>query len=430
MKVFADLHLHSRFSRAVSKTLTLEKIYEAALKKGLHLVGTGDCLHPLWLREIKAFLEERYEGIYGIRGIKNPPFFILSTEVSCIYSHGKRLRKIHLIVLFPNLFSLESLVRRLNHLKFNLMRDGRPIFGMSAKEFLKICLETDEKIAVIPAHIWTPWFSLYGSNSGFDSLIECFDEYSRFIRAVETGLSSDPLMNWNVKDLDDKRIVSFSDAHSKEKIGREITCFLLSSFSYSSLIEALGKEEGISFTLEFYPEEGKYHLDGHRFCKVSFYPDQTQKLNGICPVCKKNLTIGVLSRVTKLSSRQLKPIYCLDENGVRWVRHPYKKRAPFVNLVPLLEVLMEVYGVKSFARNVLLEYDVLVKSLGGEIKILLETDLKEIEKVGGELLSQAIEKIRKGELLIEGGFDGQYGRIKIFQEGQARQKAIDQRELF
>ncbi|TSC53856.1 MAG: UvrD/REP helicase, partial [Microgenomates group bacterium LiPW_16] len=321
MRIIADLHLHSKYSRAVSQEMVLPQIATWAQKKGIGLVGTGDWTHPLWLREIKANLEEVAPGLYALKGeslrsgIKNftpprdsrgiSPLFILATEISSIYSQGGRLRRIHSLILAPSIEIVEKINKALVGRGANLMSDGRPVTGIPAQELVKLILSVDENSLIIPAHIWTPWFSLYGSESGFDSIDECFGEQAKFIYAIETGLSSDPAMNWRIAELDKRNIVSFSDAHSGPKLGREATVFEISDelgvMSYETIRKALTpnpkpithNQARIAFTIEFHPEEGKYHYTGHRDCGVRQSPEETKRLGEICPVCGKHLTIGV-----------------------------------------------------------------------------------------------------------------------------------------
>ncbi|MBI4999683.1 DNA helicase UvrD, partial [Candidatus Gottesmanbacteria bacterium] len=304
MKIAADLHLHSKYSRAVSQEMVLPQIGQWAVKKGIGLVGTGDWTHPLWLREIKANLEEVGPGLYGLKG-KGSPLFILATEISSIYSQGGKLRRIHNIILAPSLEVAEKINKELASHGANLMSDGRPVTGIPAQNLVKMILAIDENCLIIPAHAWTPWFSLYGSESGFDSIGECFGEMAKYIYAIETGLSSNPEMNWRIAELDSRQIVSFSDAHSGPKLGREATVFTegengISNFSYEDIKNAIKGESGklkIAYTLEFYPEEGKYHYTGHRDCKVRQSPEETGRLGETCPVCGKHLTVGVMHRV-------------------------------------------------------------------------------------------------------------------------------------
>ncbi|MCX6772115.1 MAG: endonuclease Q family protein [Candidatus Micrarchaeota archaeon] len=318
MLVVADLHIHSKYSRATSPGMELETLSRWARIKGICVLGTGDFTHPEWYKELQAKAIESDSGFLQHGGMN----FVLSSEISCIYTQGGRGRRVHLVVLSPSLEIVAQINEALGK-KYNLKSDGRPIIGASAVELADIVLNISDKNLVIPAHIWTPWFSVFGSMSGFDSLKECFGERARDIYAVETGLSSDPAMNWRLSELDRVQLLSNSDSHSPEKIGREANVLDLEHLTYNDMYEAIRyKEKGkLACTYEFYPEEGKYHYDGHRLCKVSMAPEETKKHNGICPVCKKPLTIGVMNRVDALADRPegYKP----------------KGAAPFESLVPL-----------------------------------------------------------------------------------------------
>ncbi|MDP1995230.1 MAG: endonuclease Q family protein, partial [Ignavibacteria bacterium] len=335
MYFVADLHIHSKYSRATSPKTDLEHLAEAAKVKGVKVLGTGDFTHPLWLREIKEKLEPAEPGMFRIRnqesGIKdNGTRFILSSEISCIYKKNDRVRKIHILVLAPNFEAVEKINAKLNAIG-NLKSDGRPILGLDAKDLAKIILDASPDCMVIPAHLMTPWFSLFGSKSGFNSLEECFEEYSKYIYAGETGLSANPEMLWTMPDGRRLTLISNSDAHSPEKIGREANVFN-TELSYFAIKEALQKKDKTKFlfTIEFFPEEGKYHYDGHRVCNIVFNPEQTKKHNGICPVCKKPLVVGVSNRVAELTDR---PFGFKPKNVI-----PYK------SLVPLRELIGEALG--------------------------------------------------------------------------------------
>src|SRR3989344_634720 len=307
MQVIADLHLHSKYSRAVSRDMVLPIMASMASKKGLDLLTTGDFTHPLWLREAKENLKETEEGIYSLKESENKTKFLLSVEVSSIYSQDKKVRRVHSLLFAPNIETAEKINKELFKRGANLTSDGRPIVGLNPQNLLEIILSVDKSCFLIPCHVWTPWFSLYGSMSGFDSIEECFGELSDQIFAVETGLSSDPSMNWRIIELENRSIVSFSDAHSPMKMGREATVFIpkteiknkksnLKSFNYDDIRLALMQDSKaklkIGYTIEFYPEEGKYHYTGHRNCNVSQSPDETKKNGTVCPVCKKPLTVG------------------------------------------------------------------------------------------------------------------------------------------
>ncbi len=424
MSIIADLHIHSKYSRAVSQKMDLENIAYWASLKGINLVATGDWTHPLWFREIKEKLKETSSGIFQL---KNYPQvnFILSTEISSIYSHKGKTRRIHNLIFVPSLNTAEKIIKKLSSLGCNLLSDGRPIIGLSSKELLQLILEIDENAFLIPCHVWTPWFSLYGSKSGYDSINESFEELSKYIFAIETGLSSDPIMNWQIKELENRSIVSFSDAHSGQKLGREATVFVPlnkdqsnQSYSYYDIYKAIKQDQNskfkIGFTIEFFPEEGKYHWSGHRVCGIRYNPDEVIQKGEICPKCDQPLTIGVENRVIKLSNKKLKTndlLFVKNNAGLTFVYDKEKKHRPFVSIVPLLEVLNEIYNSPKKTEN---EYLRLTKELGNEFEILLKKSYEEIEKIGGKKLKQAIEIIRERKVYVDPGYDGVFGKVKIF----------------
>ncbi|RLB76436.1 MAG: DNA helicase, partial [Deltaproteobacteria bacterium] len=341
--------------------------------------------------------------------------FILVSEISNIYKKNKKTRKNHNLVFLPTLELVKNFNSKLDKIG-NIKSDGRPILGLDARDLLEILLETSEKGFLIPAHIWTPWFSLLGSKSGFDSIEECFEDLSSYIFAIETGLSSDPAMNWRVSSLDGRTLVSNSDAHSPLKLGREANIFN-TKLSYSSIKKTIKKGDPESFigTYEFYPEEGKYHIDGHRKCGVSFWPKQTRNHNGICPVCGKPLTLGVLYRVEELSDR-------LEGEKP-------EKALPFFNIIPLMEILSDVLEVGSGSKKVMKNYITLLEKLGPELEILNNKKKEEINSAGVALLGEAISKMRQNKIVLLPGYDGEYGKIKIF-DLQERKKLLGQKELF
>ena len=445
MRYVADLHLHSKYSRAVSQDMVLPVMAEYAKKKGLDILTTGDFTHPLWFRGIKTQLEEYSEGIYKLKDEKET-LFMLTTEISSIYSQGGRTRRIHNLVFSPSVETCENINQELFKRGCNLTSDGRPIIGLSSKYLLELLLSIDEKIILIPCHAWTPWFALYGSFSGFDSIEECFGEYSKYIYAVETGLSSDPEMNWRIKELDGRSIVSFSDSHSPMKMGREATVFELKEASYENIRKAIMKlsvfgsqlsensqsvisqsvtdeqktDNRIAFTIEFYPEEGKYHYTGHRKCKIIQSP-QDSKLEGIiCTVCKRPLTVGVMHRVQQLAEREIshpkddRPLAENDEYGVRWIEDPTKKHPPFVRLVPLIEIIAESFFSTVASVKVKSKFDELCEKFGSEMDVLLNIDLAEIQKYAGPRIAEGLKKVRSGDIVIEPGFDGEYGKVRIW----------------
>jgi uncharacterized protein (TIGR00375 family) len=447
MEIIADLHFHSKYSRAVSPRMILPEIAQWAEKKGIDLVTTADFTHPLWIRELRANLEEVGAGIYRLEGVKNKTKFLLTTEVACIYRQEGRLRRIHLVLMAPSLEAVEKINEVLGR-KGNLMSDGRPIFGLSAREMTELVLNTSPDSLIVPAHIWTPHFSLYGSQSGFDSMEECFGNYTQHIRAIETGLSSDPAMNWRVKELDSRTILSFSDAHSSQKLGREATVFASgengnsksqtsnSKFSYQDIKKAIIGESDklkVAYTIEFYPEEGKYHWTGHRNCGVKQSPEETEKLGAGCPVCGRHLTVGVMHRVQQLAGREIEndpPAGGLrienDSFGVK--RIGWQKRPPYVMLVPLIEIIAESLDSTVSSQKSLSEYEKLTTNFSGEFNVLLRTKTEEIEKISGPRIAEGIEKIRTGDLVIEPGYDGFFGTVKIWPESEDVAKTEENKE--
>ena len=427
MQLIADLHLHSKYSRAVSPQMVIPEMVKWAKLKGINLLGTGDFTHPLWFSELKQYLEE--EG--GVLKIKEGGFgdikFLLTTEISSIYGQGGRTRKIHNLIIAPSFAVVEKINTEFKKRGCNLISDGRPIVGLSAKQVADLVFSVDESCLLIPCHVWTPWFSLYGANSGFDSLEECFGELSKYIYAVETGLSSDPEMNWQIADLDNRSIVSFSDAHSPAKLGREATVFEtpdIKILGYRDIKEALiggGGETRISHTIEFYPEEGKYHYTGHRNCGVVQSPEETEKRGTTCTVCGRKLTVGVMERVRKLSksitsitsTTGIKGVETkVDEFGVKWIKK--ESRPPFIRLVPLAEIIAESKGVGDASVSVIREYQNLIEKLGNEIGILMKCDLEKIARIGGEKLAEGVLKVRAGDIFIKPGFDGEYGKVSVW----------------
>lgn len=414
MKLVADLHIHSRFSRATSRSLDFVHLYRSALEKGISIVGTGDFTHPGWLHEIEEQLEPAEDGLFRLRpelaraarqGLPQAcgageVRFVLEVEVSNIYKKEGRVRKNHNLVYVPSLDAAKRFNEKLGAVG-NLKSDGRPILGLDARDLLEITLETDPLAFLIPAHIWTPWFSMLGSKSGFDSVEACFGDLSEHIFAAETGLSSDPPMNWRVSGLDGITLVSNSDAHSAAKLGREANLLDI-ELGYQPLLEALRTRRGFEGTLEFFPEEGKYHLDGHRKCEVRLDPDETRALGGICPVCGGPLTVGVMSRVMDLADRA---------EGER----PDSAR-PFSSLVALDEVAGEVLGVGPNTRGAQRVHNHLLETLGPELHILRFAPIEDITRVAGALTAEAVRRVRAGELTLLGGYDGEYGVIRIFDD--------------
>ncbi len=367
---------------------------ETAKRKGVDLLGTGDILHPAWRRELAEALEPGRKGLYHLDGVD----FILTGEVSFVYQKKGKLRKIHIVYAFPSFEDVERLVAKMG--QYNLTSDGRPTLGVDVAEFTKMLLDTVPDAMVIPAHIWTPWFSLFGANSGFDSVEEAFGSVADSITALETGLSSDPPMNWRVSELDQWVLVSNSDAHSPDRIGREANVFSepLDYYELKRVLETKDKSKFL-FTIEFYPEEGKYHYDGHRSCGVVLHPRESIKLGNRCPVCGRPLTIGVLHRVEELADRPegFRPPGAID----------YK------NLIPLKEIIGDVLGVGSGSKTVEKLYEKVIEGLGPELKVLLNASADELARVAGSDVAKGVEAMRKGEVDIQPGHDGVYGRIKL-----------------
>lgn len=441
--IIADLHLHSRFSRAVSQKMDVYEIARWATKKGIGLVGTADWTHPIWFKELQNNLEEVEKGLYKLR--KTPTDvdknlrFVLTVEVSNIYSQGGQVRRIHTVLFSPNFTTCQKVQRALSSRGINLSSDGRPIMGLSMIELSELLWEIDPNIFILPAHVWTPWFSLYGSNSGFDSINDCFGKYANKITAIETGLSSDPIMNWSIKELDSRAIVSFSDAHSGQKLGREATVFKKKNkrekIDFFDLVSALKQKTDsnleIAFTIEFFPEEGKYHFSGHRNCNIRLSPKEVKEHRGICPRCKKKLTIGVMDRVQYLANKLLEEkdmVIKSSQSGVSLIYPPKNNRPPFVSIIPLLELLAEVEQATPQSKTVLTVYDNLIGLLKNEFNILLFENLNNISSVGGAKLSLAIEKMRKRNVQLDPGYDGVFGKITVNVEEPV--KNIKQTSLF
>ncbi len=362
--------------------------------KGIDLLGSGDFTHPAWFGTLRSQLREESEGIYRYGDTR----FLISGELSAIWSQEGRQRRIHLVILVPSLDDAEKINQRLAA-RGNLAADGRPMFGLSAKALVELIWEVAPEAFVIPAHAWTPWYSIFGAKSGFDSLEECFGEYADRIRAIETGLSSDPPMNRRVSSLDRLALVSFSDAHSPSKLGREVTIFDLPDLTYSTLVEALSGGPGLTGTIEFYPEEGKYHYDGHRQCGVSQHPSETRANNDRCPVCGRELTIGVLHRVTDLADRA-------EGDGAT-------KRDRYWSLIPLVEIVAQALGVGAKTKKAERAYDAMIERFGSELDILLDRPIDEIAHGADTRVAEGIAKMRSGSVHIEPGYDGVYGRIEI-----------------
>jgi uncharacterized protein (TIGR00375 family) len=403
MLIIADLHIHTKYSRATSREMNLDSIALWARRKGINLVATGDFTHPAHFSSIEGKLEPTGNGLFVHKGKlsdEKAVRFMLTAEVSNIFSQDGRTRKIHNLIFAPSLEAARRINTTLARLG-NVLSDGRPIFGFSAKDLVKIVMDSSPDCMLIPAHAWTPWFSIFGSKSGFDSIEECFGDYSRYIHAIETGLSSNPKMNWRLSALDDITLISNSDAHSPAKLGREANVFAceMDYFEITRVIKEKDSKKFL-FTVEFYPEEGKYHYDGHRSCGVLFSPEETKKADGRCPVCGEGVTVGVMSRVEELSDR---PVGYVTEGMI-----------PARQLVPLTEILSEAFerGVNTSA--VKKEYMRLTNAAGSEFSILLDMTEEDLMKIAHPKVVEAIMKVRSGDISITPGFDGEFGKIKIF----------------
>ena len=421
MMIAADFHIHSKYSRATSKDMDLASLDKWAKIKGINILGTGDFTHPEWFRNLKENLQPAEPGLFKLKpggaGQKRETRFILTSEISCIYSKKNRVRKIHIIVFAPSFEVVEKINAQLGWIG-NLKSDGRPILGLDAKELAKIVLNTSENCLVVPAHLMTPWFSLFGSKSGFDSLEECFEEYSKYIYAGETGLSASPEMLWRMPDGRRITLISNSDAHSGPKLGREANIFD-TELSYLAITDAIKSKDPQKFlyTIEFFPEEGKYHYDGHRLCGVKTSPEETKKYNNICPVCGKPLTVGVLNRVNELADRP--------------AGYNLAGAVPFKRLIPLEEVIADSLEISPGAKQVKIEYDNLIAKIGNEFKIILEASYNDLKGVTAPEIAEGIIRVREGKVEIEPGYDGVYGKISVFpKEGERNGNPLKQKTLF
>lgn len=424
MQMIADLHIHSKYSRATSPKMDLPHIDYWARLKGIDVIATGDFTHPAWVKEIKEKLRPAEEGLfklqeeYQLEKAKKlgacDPRFMLETEISSIYKKDGAVRKIHNNLYAPSIEAVEKINARLNAIG-NLKSDGRPILGLDAKKLLEIMLDSCEECFLVPSHVWTPWFSLFGSKSGFDSVEECFEDLSDQIFAIETGLSSDPAMNWRLSALDNITLVSNSDAHSPRKLGREVNV-MECELSYPAIKKTIKEKSKKAFqkTIEFFPQEGKYHYDGHRKCGVRLSPEETKKHNGKCPQCGRPLTVGVMNRVVELADRPegKKPA----------------KTIPFQHLIPLEEVIADALDFGPKTKTVTSEYLNLTTSLGSEFEVLLKAPINEIKGTSSPQIAEAVKRVRTENVHIKPGYDGEYGEITIFEKGE-REKARPQQKL-
>lgn len=442
MKYIADLHLHSRYSRATSPELNIAGLYKGAKIKGIDIIGTGDFTFAAYVKEMEQNLEPVGGGLYkfigdedrsGSRSVttkeNHEPLFLITTEIANIYKRGGKARRIHTCVWAPGLDEVKELNKQLGKIG-NIKSDGRPILGMDVADMAKLIWDISKDFIIIPAHAWTPWFAVFGSKSGFNSLEECFGDLTPNIFAIETGLSSDPLMNWRLSQLDNISLVSNSDAHSLPNLGREATVFELEKPSIQNIKKALdkktlhhstplysvqddGRKNKIAYTIEFYPQEGKYHYDGHLVCNVSMPPAETKKHKGICPKCKKQLTLGVDYRVSELADR-VEP----------------KKNGDYKYIVPLQEIIADAMDQNKTSKKVQEIYESMITDLGNEFSILLDISLNKIEDFGIIELAEGIRRVRAGELFIEPGFDGKYGVVKVFKNSEQVSARARQKTLF
>jgi uncharacterized protein (TIGR00375 family) len=416
MRFIADFHIHSKYSRATSKDMEVETLARWAKKKGISLLGTGDFTHPIYFAELRAKLEPLGNGLFQLKKGDQGVRFILTTEVSNIYTQNAKVRRIHNLIFAPSFGVVEAIRSKLGNLG-KLSSDGRPIFSFTAKELVKMILDISSDCLIIPAHAWTPWFSIFGANSGFDSIEECFGEMSSHIHAIETGLSSDPEMNWRLSKLDALTLLSNSDAHSPSRLGREADAFDC-ALDYQEVIETIREKDRrkLLFTIEFFPEEGKYHYDGHRQCGVIFSPSQTKANQYLCPSCHKKLTIGVMHRVEELADR---PEGFIPKNAI-----------PSVHLIPLEEIVAEAMGFRIGTKAVETEYERLVERGVSEFRILLDAAPDELATFVPAKILEGIVRMRQGKVSIIPGHDGVYGKISLFPDRKEGEELKEQLKLF
>ena len=406
MPFIADLHIHSHYSRATSRDMTPEALWRWARIKGVDVIGTGDFTHPAWFAELQEKTVPLGNGLFALKKdhesdglpsiLRGGVSFILSSEISCIYKKNGAVRKVHCLVLAPGFDEAKGIGKALSKIG-NIKADGRPILGLDAKDLLRLVLDVSPRVIFVPAHAWTPHFSVFGAASGFDSLEECFEELTPHVTAIETGLSSDPAMNRMLSALDDIALISNSDAHSPAKIGREATIFD-GDPSYDRISKAIETNKGLLGTIEFYPEEGKYHYDGHRACRIRFSPQETIKHGYLCPVCGKKVTVGVLHRVEKLADRK-------DQGRPKGI-------VPYHSLIPLAEIIAGMLDVGVASKAVDKVYQRMIEGLGNELSILMKAPLEEIAHQSSEKIAQAVGRVRAGDVVVEPGFDGEYGRVR------------------
>lgn len=448
MHYVTDLHLHSKYARAVSPQMNLQMMARLAQQKGINVLSAADFTHPVWFREITEQLEEAEEGLYRLKShfsnfksqIPNEKGvrFMLGTEMSSIYKQGDKLRRVHNLIFVPSLEIAEKFNRAVVARGGNLNSDGRPIIGMSSRDLLELLLGIDERAFLIPAHIWTPHFGVYGSASGFDSLEEAFGDLAKYVFGIETGLSSDPDMNWQVPELMNRAILSFSDAHSAPRMAREATVVYLEALSFLNIRHAfermskteLGDTNRVAYTLEFYPEEGKYHFSGHRDHNVVFGPEGIRERGNVCPVCGRRLTEGVLYRVQQLSDEQLFDRVQEEMiHGVKWYTDAKKIQPPYVKLVQMQQIVAEALGSSVASKKTQALYAKLCDELDSELHVLLKAPVADIERVAGGRVAEAITKVREGNIAIEPGYDGLYGKVSIWHEGEGKISEAPQMKL-
>ncbi len=429
MKFIADFHIHSLYSIATSKNLTPEYLEYWAQIKGIKVIGTGDFTHPGWLSELKEKLEPAEQGLFRLKdryrnrinengcslpGRNIETRFLLTSEISTIYKKNDRTRKVHNIIFSPDFKTAERIQKSLSRIG-NIHSDGRPILGLDSRDLLEISLDASEDILFVPAHIWTPWFSVLGDKSGFDSIEACYEDLSKYIFAVETGLSSDPPMNRLCSFLDNYTLLSNSDAHSPEKLGRNANLFN-TDVSYKAIIEAVksGNPDNFLGTIDLFPQEGKYHFDGHKKCGIRWSPEETRRHNGICSVCNKPVTTGVMNRVMQLADRKE-----IESD---------KNHLPFLSIIPLKEILSELAGTGVKSKKVTGMYNSVIQKFGTELDILLFIPEIKIEKDGWPILAEGIKRMRARKLSIVEGFDGEYGQIRVFEKKEI--DAFNKKNIF
>jgi uncharacterized protein (TIGR00375 family) len=408
MKFIADFHIHSKYSMATSTLLVPEMLDLWGKKKGITIIGTGDAVHPVWLSELIKKLTPAEDGLFSLKKKYSHPQtrllnsgievrFVLTSEISNIYKKDGRVRKVHNIIVAPSFCAIQKIAKQLGKIG-NIISDGRPILGLDSRDLLEIVLEADSEAFVIPAHIWTPWFSVLGSKSGFDSIEECYRDLSKHIFAVETGLSSDPPMNWQCAFLDKYSLVSNSDAHSPQNLGREANIFN-TEISYKSIVKALKREDnGFIGTIEFFPQEGKYHFDGHRKCGIRWEPWETRKNNGVCTVCGKTVTVGVSNRVDKLAKRFSE----MDQT----------LRREYFSLTSLKNILSQIFNVGAESKKVSVVYEQILEHAGTEFAVLLDKPIDELQSID-VLLAESVERLRNRNVTMVAGYDGVFGSVKV-----------------